>query len=355
MDLKKIIANGTILIPPAPLMFFLDLTERCNLKCWFCYNNSPSHSREDAKYHDIKIILDIMHRGGCNEVVYLGGEPTIHPQLFQILRYADSLGMAQCMVSNGQMIDEKFSKHLSTIRKFEIGISLHSCNEFVQNKISGNENSFTGIIKAIRALEKYGIPWYSQTSLVKANYLELCQLQNFLTKCGRPTRMDLSRMVIGTHLPDQFLTEAEYIKVFKQINHLDTEKLPIRIEAFPRCWLKKIADEYNLSYIKLKAAVRPCYAWTGQISIDIHGNVRLCPTGGKVAGNILEMGLDGVWKKSKAIRDFQTFQWQRPECLTCDDFAFCGGACKMTCSKSSPMPDCYFVEGGMKNARSYEG
>lgn len=349
------ISNGSILIPPVPLMFFLDLTERCNLKCWFCYNDREPHHRKDAEYQDIKSILDIMHQGGCNEVVYLGGEPTIHPHLFHILNYAASLGMSQCIVSNGQVIDEQFAKQLSKIRNFEIGISLHSCDESIQNNISGNKTSFEGIIRGIRALEKYEIPWYSQTSLIKANYLELNQLQKFLIGCGRPTRMDLSRMVIGTHSSDQFLTEVEYIKVFEQINHLDTKKLPVRIEAFPRCWLKRIADEHDLNYAKLKATVRPCYAWTGQISIDIHGNVRLCPTGGKVAGNILESGLDGVWGKNRVIRDFQTFQWQRSECLVCDDFAFCVGACKMSCGTSSPMPDCYIVEGGMTNACSYEG
>ena len=354
MDLTKLNVNGSLVIPPAPLMFFLDLTERCNLKCWFCYKDQASYTRKDAEYQDIKQILDIMHQGGCNEVIYLGGEPTIHPQLFQILNHADSLGMTQCIVSNGQIIDEGFAERLSAIRNFEVGISIHSCKEFIQNVIAGNSASFSRIKRAIRALEKYGVPWYSQTSLIQANYLELNQLHHFLARCGSPTRMDLSRMVVGTHLPDQFLTEAEYTEVFKQIDRLNMEGLPVRIEAFPRCWPKQIAEEQGLNYPKLKAAVRPCYAWTGQISIDIHGNVRLCPTGGKIAGNILKEGFDGVWRKNRIIQDFQTFQWQRPECLVCDDFAFCIGACKMTCSESSPTPDCYIVKGGMANACHYK-
>ena len=57
--------------------------------------------------------------------------------------------------------------------------------------------------------------------------------------------MDLSRMVVGTHLPDQFLTEAEYTEVFKQIDRLNMEGLPVRIEAFPRCWLDVYKRQYQ--------------------------------------------------------------------------------------------------------------
>ena len=83
MDLTKLNVNGSLVIPPAPLMFFLDLTERCNLKCWFCYKDQASYTRKDAEYQDIKQILDIMHQGGCNEVIYLGGEPPYTPSYFR--------------------------------------------------------------------------------------------------------------------------------------------------------------------------------------------------------------------------------------------------------------------------------
>lgn len=348
MNISKMNNNGKLAIPPAPLMFFLDLTERCNLRCWFCYNGIERH-KENANFDDIISILDIMHAVGCDEVTYLGGEPTIHPKIFEILDYADNLGMSQSMVSNGQIIDCEFASKLSQFKDFEIGISIHSVKAEIQNTIAGSKKSFANIERAITALEENKISWYSQTSLVKDNYLELKEIWRYLLSKGNPTRMDLSRMVVGDISTDRFLNEKEYIKVFEQINLIDTEKLPIRIEAFPRCWLKMIANNHKLDYDRLKRAVRPCYAWTAQISIDIHGNVRLCPTGGKVAGNILKKGIDAIWKKNKIMQEFQNFQWQRPECLECDDFVFCGGACKMTCSKCSPTSDEYIIKGGMAN------
>ena len=349
MDIRKLNVNGKLKIPSAPLMFFLDLTEICNLNCWFCYNSYDS-KRKHADYDNIIKILNIMHGVGCVEVTYLGGEPTLHPRFFDILAYAESLGMSQCIISNGQVIDNKFAEKLAKYNNIEVGISIHSDIEYVQNKIACNEKSFKNIEKAITSIEEQGLSWYSQTSLIKTNYLYLDRLRKYLLCKGKPTRMDLSRMVVNGYKTGEFLNEEDYVKVFKQVNEFDTDELPVRIEAFPRCWLYQIASKNGLNYLKLKKAVRPCYAWISQISIDISGNVRLCPTGGKLAGNILNSSFEDIWKNESAIKDFQSFKWQRRECLECKDFAFCVGACKMTCCGVSPTPDNYIIKGGLNNA-----
>ena len=58
-------------------------------------------------------------------------------------------------------------------------------------------------------------------------------------------------MVEGETESPQFLDENEYKIVFEQINNLDLDAIPVRIEAFPRCWLKKIASEKHLIYDKI--------------------------------------------------------------------------------------------------------
>lgn len=345
--------NGKLIIPDHPLMFFLDLTQRCNLRCWFCYNES-SKERFDADFEKVKQILDEMKQAGCEEVTYLGGEPTIYKYFWETIDYADSLGYTQCFVTNGQIIDEEFAKKLMKYKDIEVGVSFHSIREEVQNDIAKSPQSYSRILKAIKCLEQNGIRWYSQTSLVRENYLEIEEMHSFLNKLGTPVRMDLSRMVEGGITALQFLNENEYKQVFEQICKLDIETIPVRIEAFPRCWLKKIAYERKLDYDKIRCSVRPCYAWVGQVSIDIFGNIRMCPTGGTVAGNILETGIKELWNNSIAITEFQQFDWQKEECRECEDFAFCVGACKMTCQGKYPAPDKYIIEGGMYNASNNE-
>lgn len=354
MNLREMMdENGKIVIPDHPLMFFLDLTQRCNLRCWFCYNE-PSKERIDADFENIKQILNDMKQAGCEEVTYLGGEPTIYKYFWETLEYADLLGYEQCFVTNGQVIDDILAKRLSKYNGIEVGISFHSIKEDVQNAIAKSPQSYNRILGAIKCLEKYNISWYSQTSLVKENYLEIEEMHSFLNSTGKPVRMDLSRMVEGGMTSSQFLDENEYKQVFEQINKLNLDAIPVRIEAFPRCWLKKVASEKNLNYDKIRCSVRPCYAWVGQVSIDVFGNVRMCPTGGTVAGNVLKSGIKELWKNSKEIKEFQEFNWQKQECRECSDFAFCVGACKMTCRSKYPAPDKYIIEGGIQNASNNE-
>ena len=89
--------------------------------CWFFYNE-PSKERFDADFEKVKQILDEMKRVGCEEVTYLGGEPTIYKYFWETIDYANSLGYTQCFVTNGQIIDEKFAKNLMKYKDIEVGI-----------------------------------------------------------------------------------------------------------------------------------------------------------------------------------------------------------------------------------------
>jgi radical SAM protein with 4Fe4S-binding SPASM domain len=257
-------------------------------------------------------------------------------------------------VTNGQVVDEIFADRLSKYKGIEVGISFHSIKEDVQNTIAKSSQSYSRILNAIKCLEKQGIGWYSQMSLIKENYLEIEDMHSFLNSIGTPLRMDLSRMVECGLTSSQFLNENEYKQVFEQISRLDLEAIPVRIEAFPRCWLKKVASEKHLNYDKIRCSVRPCYAWVGQVSIDVFGNIRMCPTGGAVAGNVFKSGIKELWNSSREIKEFQKFNWQKEECRDCEDFAFCVGACKMTCRGQYPAPDKYIIEGGMHYASNNE-
>lgn len=348
MNLKKIIKNNQLTIPDAPLLFFLDLTERCNLKCWFCYNGNV-HKKAEASFEDVVKILNIMHSVSCNEIIYLGGEPTLHSRFFDILDYAEDLGFAQTVVTNGQILNHQFVNKLKKYSNFEVGISIHSCDSSIQNRISGSKFAFNKLDRAIGYLSDLDINWYSQTSLIKENHLQLRDLYQFLLSKGNPSRIDLSRMVVKNNCKYDFLDENGYIEVFKQLNVIDN-KIPIRIEAFPRCWLKKVSITNQLNYEKLLKTIRPCYAWVAQVSVDIYGNVRLCPTGGCIAGNLLKDDIKSIWNKAGAIKQFQKFLWQKKECLSCSDFPFCLGGCKMTNVNFQPSPDKLIVNGGIPYA-----
>ncbi len=96
----------------------IEVTDRCNLTCPTCYaSSSPTHGRHRT-LEEIERMLDVIVASeGEPDVVQLsGGEPTIHPEFFQILDIAKTKPIKHLMVNtNGVRIanDPEFAERLA--------------------------------------------------------------------------------------------------------------------------------------------------------------------------------------------------------------------------------------------------
>ncbi len=121
----------------------LEVTDRCNLTCPTCYaGSSPTYGRHRT-LEEVKTMLDTIVKNEKEpDVVQIsGGEPTIHPQFFEILDYAKSLPIRHLMVNtNGIKIakDKDFVKQLKTyIPDFEIYLQFDSFKDEVLQQMRG--------------------------------------------------------------------------------------------------------------------------------------------------------------------------------------------------------------------------
>lgn len=123
----------------------IEVTDRCNLTCPTCYaSSSPTHGRHRS-LEEIKKMLDlIVTNEGQPDVVQLsGGEPTIHPDFFEILKEAKKRPIKHLMVNtNGIRIakEEGFAEKLASYAPdFEIYLQWDSLNDDVLKKLRGAE------------------------------------------------------------------------------------------------------------------------------------------------------------------------------------------------------------------------
>lgn len=121
----------------------LEVTDRCNLTCPTCYaGSSPTYGRHRT-LEEIKKMLDTIVKNEKEpDVVQIsGGEPTIHPQFFEILDYAKSLPIRHLMLNtNGIKIakDKEFAKRLKTYTPdFEIYLQFDSFRDEVLQQMRG--------------------------------------------------------------------------------------------------------------------------------------------------------------------------------------------------------------------------
>lgn len=121
----------------------LEVTDRCNLTCPTCYaGSSPTYGRHRT-LEEVKKMLDTIVKNEKEpDVVQIsGGEPTIHPQFFEILEYAKSLPIRHLMLNtNGIKIakDKEFVKRLKSYTPdFEIYLQFDSFNDEVLKSMRG--------------------------------------------------------------------------------------------------------------------------------------------------------------------------------------------------------------------------
>jgi uncharacterized radical SAM superfamily Fe-S cluster-containing enzyme len=96
----------------------VEVNDHCNLRCPICYADSGPHRPFHRSLDVVRSMIDavVANEGHPDIVQISGGEPTIHPQFFEILDYAKAQPIRHLMVNtNGVRIaqDEAFAERLA--------------------------------------------------------------------------------------------------------------------------------------------------------------------------------------------------------------------------------------------------
>lgn len=123
----------------------VEVTDRCNLSCPVCYAESAPHHGRHRTLEEIEEMLDIVVRNeGEPDVVQIsGGEPTVHPQFFEILDIAKKKPIRHLMLNtNGIRIakDREFVKRLASyMPDFEIYLQFDSFKQSALETLRGED------------------------------------------------------------------------------------------------------------------------------------------------------------------------------------------------------------------------
>ena len=92
-------------------LFFHILTQ-CNLKCRHCYINPDQHGDNLLSFDMIKVWMAAFKKNRARtNLIVLGGEPTLHPELDRILNFARDFGFGSITVdTNGYLFHNILSR-----------------------------------------------------------------------------------------------------------------------------------------------------------------------------------------------------------------------------------------------------
>jgi uncharacterized radical SAM superfamily Fe-S cluster-containing enzyme len=146
----------------------LEICDACNLSCPICYAGSGTHRTEYRSMAKIEAMLDLIASNELQpDIVQIsGGEPTLHPQFFEVLDAARRRPIQHLMVNtNGIRIaqDAAFAERLATyMPRFELYLQFDSLRRDPLMQLRGAD------LRAIRrkALERLNALGVSTTLVV---------------------------------------------------------------------------------------------------------------------------------------------------------------------------------------------
>jgi uncharacterized radical SAM superfamily Fe-S cluster-containing enzyme len=140
----------------------VEITDACNLTCPVCYAESGPHRQTHRSLEEVEFMLDcvVLNEKEPDIVQISGGEPTIHPQFFEILNAARRRPIKHLMVNtNGIRIAQEpdFAKRLADyLPGFELYLQFDSLEEAPLRELRGADLRRIRL-QALENLNKYNI------------------------------------------------------------------------------------------------------------------------------------------------------------------------------------------------------
>ncbi len=142
--------------PSAPVVIW-NLIRRCNLTCKHCYTTSADIDFPgELTTPEIYKVMDELKAFKVPVLILSGGEPLLHPDIFDISRRAKALGFYVALSSNGTLITQDNIARIAEINYQYVGVSLDGIGD-THDKFRQKQGSFTDSLRGIGLCRDHGI------------------------------------------------------------------------------------------------------------------------------------------------------------------------------------------------------
>ena len=227
-----------------PNIVFVDITNRCNLNCPICINNTPTMGFlfEPPLDYFRRIFQHFSTYASPPSVQLFGGEPTVRADLFDIIRLARSFGLATRVVTNGlKLADEDYCRKLIETRA-TILIAYDGANPEMYRILRNNEKVLELKQKAIDNIQKIGHAKVTLMTLAAKGFNdhELPELFRFCHARRDCVRAIYFMPLAHTWKPESFPFEPDRI-TGEDIEQIVADSFPgERVEFLPAAFIGEI-------------------------------------------------------------------------------------------------------------------
>jgi len=300
----------------------LELTYRCNLDCFFCYNDLGLRGRPLAVEQYYELFADLRELQVLN-LTLSGGEPLAHPDFLRLGARARELGFVVRIKSNGHALRGAMARRIrDEIDPFLIEVSLHGATAAVHDRQTREPGSFERLLANLREMRSLGLRVKLNSTLTAWNEHEVEDTMALADRLELPLQIDpevtprddgdrepqsISPSRAGVRRLFELLAErgaaarARQAAAGEEADAGEHREQGGPAGALP-VQVARLADDG----LAPAASEKHCGAGSSGIAVDPYGNVYPCVQWRRPVGNLHEQSIRDIWAGSSGLAEVRS-------------------------------------------------
>ncbi len=256
----------------------IELTDKCNLKCVYCYGHFAPSKNRILTFNEASNLFNSLAKRNVRVVELSGGEPTTNPQFDEIFEYACKLFMSVTIMTNAVTIrDSTYKTFRDHSDKVNFSISIDGFSEATNDSQRGVHDTFRKTIDNILRIKQEINPKLLRVvyMLTEENEAEADALFDFMISHGIldvmvsiPENVDKGR---SRNLPNSCSTcentNRPHGPLGKRLEEIG-DKYATKIRT--------VGDRLGKSGLQIANAIPTCGAGWTMLSFQADGRVMPC-------------------------------------------------------------------------------
>lgn len=164
INYTKEIMKGHVTGKNIPILVTLCVTNRCNLKCSYCYEEYYDRDHKEFSTEELLKLIDELSSMGTKYISVNGGEALLRKDIEVIIDKIREKNMLCHLTTNGTLI----KKNIMVLKKLN-SISISLDGDKFGNDLNRGSGSYDKIIEGISCLKENNIKFHTHTVLTRHN------------------------------------------------------------------------------------------------------------------------------------------------------------------------------------------
>ncbi len=298
-----------------PELVSIDLTNRCNLKCIGCWLYSPFLKKDDKlerekkkelSFEIVKELLDDLEYLGVKRInLSGGGEPFMHPKIFEIIKYIKSKGIRVNINTNFTLLNEDKIKELDKygVEHYTVSVWAGTPEYYIKTHPGTTEKTFNHLRRMLKFVSKETSAHFNIYNVISSyNYKDFPNMVKFAEEVGANSIEFTLIDIIPKATEFLRLNDEQRKWLLNKCEKLMNEREVIKRKYGLEIWnldlfMKRLDPKFDVTENNKRLVNSiPCYVGWTYSRIMANGNVIPCCKAHRMPmGSLHEKSFKEIW------------------------------------------------------------